>query len=374
MKTPKNGQTAGVGSVTKDPSLSSFVPHRVTLADLAREAGVSKAAVSFALNGHPNVSENLRARVKRLAKTMGYRRDPALARIAASRWRSPQAAAGTVLAFIGSPRPIDFNKGQRPKLSSKSYPEFVESSQCAHELGYEMEFWDYGAYPSAEKLSRVLRNRGIPGVVLGPIYEREFVQSFCWDWFASVAIFDGYVVPPVDHFTPSYAHALRTCWAQVMATGFRRPGLVLFREQCEHHINFVLVSCMGHLQSQLPAKDRVAIHYFENPEKLAYWHTKHRPDVVIGYNDAHYWSLCEAGVEVPARVAYVSLLRSDAVAGRTNPVAGVVISHRELAGHAVNRLDAMLRRGDQGVPDFPFVHRMIGPWRDGETLPVVRRA
>jgi LacI family transcriptional regulator len=345
------------------------MPHRVTLTDLAKAAGVSKASVSFALNGHPKVSEELRERVKKLAVKLGYKRDPVLARIASSRWRSPHAPVGTVLAFVALPRPMDFADGGRRVLRPQNYPEFAAAAQRADDLGYRMEFFNYGVHADAEKLAQVLRNRGIPGVVLGPIYENEFVERFRWEWFASVAIFDGYVAPPVDQFTPSYVHALQTGWARAQGAGFKRPGLVLFREQREHHINFVLVSAMEHLQRGLPATARVPVHYYETPAKLAEWRKKHTPDVVIGYNDAHYWALREAGVDVPGTTAYLSLLRSEPAAGQTNPAAGVAISHRELAGHAVDRLDSMLRRGETGLPEFPFVHRMIGPWRDGESFP-----
>ncbi|MFF4378046.1 LacI family DNA-binding transcriptional regulator [Kitasatospora sp. NPDC001547] len=46
---------------------------RPTIADIARQAGVSKGAVSFALNGRPGVSEATRARILRVAEEMNWR-------------------------------------------------------------------------------------------------------------------------------------------------------------------------------------------------------------------------------------------------------------------------------------------------------------
>ncbi|MFI5935880.1 LacI family DNA-binding transcriptional regulator [Actinoplanes sp. NPDC051494] len=46
---------------------------RPTIADIARRAGVSPGAVSFALNGRPGVSEQTRARVVEVAREMRYR-------------------------------------------------------------------------------------------------------------------------------------------------------------------------------------------------------------------------------------------------------------------------------------------------------------
>lgn len=45
---------------------------RITIADIAREAGVSKGAVSFALNGRPGVSETTREKVLRIAGQLGW--------------------------------------------------------------------------------------------------------------------------------------------------------------------------------------------------------------------------------------------------------------------------------------------------------------
>ncbi|WP_084958249.1 LacI family DNA-binding transcriptional regulator [Thermoactinospora rubra] len=46
---------------------------RPTIADIARRAGVSKGAVSYALNGQPGVSEATRARIQAIAKEIGWR-------------------------------------------------------------------------------------------------------------------------------------------------------------------------------------------------------------------------------------------------------------------------------------------------------------
>ncbi|MEU6537756.1 LacI family DNA-binding transcriptional regulator [Streptomyces sp. NPDC047000] len=46
---------------------------RPTMKDIARRAGVSESAVSFALNGRPGVSETTRERVRRVAEDLGWR-------------------------------------------------------------------------------------------------------------------------------------------------------------------------------------------------------------------------------------------------------------------------------------------------------------
>src|ERR1043166_6592899 len=46
---------------------------RTTLADIARELGVSKMTVSRAINNHPEISSDTRARVLETARRMNYR-------------------------------------------------------------------------------------------------------------------------------------------------------------------------------------------------------------------------------------------------------------------------------------------------------------
>src|SRR4051812_3799465 len=45
---------------------------RPTITDIAREAGVSKGAVSYALNGRPGVSEATRRRITEIARELGW--------------------------------------------------------------------------------------------------------------------------------------------------------------------------------------------------------------------------------------------------------------------------------------------------------------
>ena len=46
---------------------------RPTIADIARQAGVSKGAVSYALNGQPGVSDLTRQRILAIAEEIGWK-------------------------------------------------------------------------------------------------------------------------------------------------------------------------------------------------------------------------------------------------------------------------------------------------------------
>ncbi|MEU8432617.1 LacI family DNA-binding transcriptional regulator [Streptomyces sp. NPDC029216] len=67
---------------------------RPTIKDIARQAGVSESAVSFALNGRPGVSEGTRARIRRVAEELGWRPNSAARALSGER----SGAVGLVLA------------------------------------------------------------------------------------------------------------------------------------------------------------------------------------------------------------------------------------------------------------------------------------
>ncbi|MCQ8208073.1 LacI family transcriptional regulator, partial [Cutibacterium acnes subsp. acnes] len=67
---------------------------RTTIKDIARVAGVSPGAVSFALNDKPGVSDSTRARVKAVAKDLGWRPNVAARALSANR----AGAVGLVIA------------------------------------------------------------------------------------------------------------------------------------------------------------------------------------------------------------------------------------------------------------------------------------
>ncbi|MFB6581123.1 LacI family DNA-binding transcriptional regulator [Streptomyces sp. NPDC056402] len=67
---------------------------RPTIKDIARQAGVSESAVSFALNDRPGVSHETRARIRRVAEELGWQPNSAARALSGER----SGAVGLVLA------------------------------------------------------------------------------------------------------------------------------------------------------------------------------------------------------------------------------------------------------------------------------------
>lgn len=132
---------------------------RITFQDIAKAAGVDKSTVSLSLSGHPRIPAATRERVRVVAEKLGYAPDPALASLAALRWRGgSRERQGLMLAFVGD----DMRKAE-PELRAC----LAGVRRQAALLGYGVEVFSLADYPSVSALSRVVRQRNLRGMVIG---------------------------------------------------------------------------------------------------------------------------------------------------------------------------------------------------------------
>lgn len=95
---------------------------RVTINEIAQRAGVSKGAVSYALNGRPGVSERTRDRILDVARQVGWAPNRTARLLSESRTDTFGLAVNRDPRTLGSePFYIDFMAGLESVLSPRSY-------------------------------------------------------------------------------------------------------------------------------------------------------------------------------------------------------------------------------------------------------------
>ncbi|MFF5112415.1 LacI family DNA-binding transcriptional regulator [Streptosporangium sp. NPDC000509] len=95
---------------------------RPTITDVARQAGVSKGAVSYALNGQPGVSESTRARILAIAEEIGWRPNSAARALNGARAHTVGLALCRPARTLGmEPFFMELISGIESELSARSY-------------------------------------------------------------------------------------------------------------------------------------------------------------------------------------------------------------------------------------------------------------
>lgn len=95
---------------------------RPTIADIAREAGVSKGAVSYALNGQPGVSEATRERILAIARELGFNPNSAARALSGATARAVGLALCRPARILGlEPFFMELISGVEAELSARSY-------------------------------------------------------------------------------------------------------------------------------------------------------------------------------------------------------------------------------------------------------------
>lgn len=312
---------------------------RITLRDIASNAGVTVACVSLALRDSPQVAAATKVRIRDLAEKLGYRPDPALAALAAYRSRVQPDQFRSVMACIIDGKSQDSLKTTWPSMA-----------QRARELGYEAQKFVLSDPGSEwEKLLRVLRSRGIRGIFLAPRirYDETFPHTAA-DPFCLVTI--GYSVR-LDGIhrvsTNQYLDMLRHV-GELRKIGYHRPGLWV-PAGADGRVNHQFSA--GYLAAFLPEGATPApILHDDSPSRqgLRSWVRDHEIDVVIGLPE-HLPLLRAAGFSIPAKLGFSTYNWHGGK--EVKGMSGMDYRPTQLAANAVDVLHAALLNNRNGFSD-----------------------
>jgi DNA-binding LacI/PurR family transcriptional regulator len=346
-----------------------------TLRDIARRAGVGLTAVSLALRGSPKISEATKARVRKVADSLGYRPDPLVAAYQA-RVRSLQPVHyQATLGWID-----DYPEADR----WPAQPEFLAAQKRAEELGYQLdivrldEIKRDNPADTAARFKKILRARGIHAAILPQLYRPHLIAE---EWPEISVVLLGHELGLLQ--TTKVARRRDTAFHEVASDdaynvtlavrslkkrGYTRVGMAVTRW---HDRSTESLCTAGFLAQSihLPAKNRIPPLILDRPESelsqvlFGRYVKTHKLDAVLVSNlESLAW--CRAlKLRVPRDIAlaHVSLGPLDGAFSGIDPRLDL------LAASAVDMVTSHLQRNERGEP--PFRKRMLipGVWRDAGT-------
>jgi len=333
----------------------------VAMSDIAQRAGVSKNAVSLALRGDPQIPEKTRRHIERVAKSMGYQKNPTVTHLMAQLRMSRAPAFQASLALLNA------NQDVAAFTRHPTIPIYVSGChRRAQELGYSLdEFWLHDPELNGERLNKILRARSIKGaIVVGLMKENRLPEKFQSTWEAVPTVVTGVRTrDPALSFACTDHHMLALkAFQQALELGYRRPALVL-----DHVIDGLtdgrFSAGVQVAQAGLPALNRTRPFYFveearQKPALFHRWFEQEKPDALLTlYNVVRDW------LKDPREVGLIQLewrSRSPEWAGMNQ--------HNDVVGEAaVDMVIGMIHRGETGVPDFPRGTLVGSTWVDGKT-------
>lgn len=333
--------------------------------DIARAAGVHQSAVSLALRNHPRIGKATRTRIVRIADRLGYRPDPMLSALAAYRSARREVAGLGEIALLHT----------SDSAGSTEARKWEGIRSRAEAYGYTMTPFDLGGPDlTPGRLNRILRARGIQGVILERMIlpRMEFLRGIEWERLTAVRLGRFPKWPPVPCIEHNQFSTMQIVLQKLLRRGYRRIGLIHEWHNLQGTAFFPEAAYL-HTLHRSARSAFFPVFYVDRraASEIPAWADEHRFDAIVSL-------LPPAALFPHARgrrsflerhgFACLNLHRSDGT------VAGMDQQFETLGARAADTLVAQINRGDRGFPAVPTHVLIEGVWREGATIRPARTA
>src|SRR3954462_4152229 len=255
----------------------------VTMQLIADQVGFSKNTVSLALRDDPSISAETRALIKKTADKLGYRPNAIVSHLIA------QLRAGRTARFQAKLALINAHRDPKAFRSHATIPAYVQGCEGRGlQLGYTFDpFWLHDPKLKAESLIRILRTRGIKGIIIVGLMDQNQLPAHLqplWHEFPR-GVTGGRTRDPALSFSCVDHHDLVIqAFERALALGYQRPALVV-EDRIDRLVEGRFSGAMLTAQRSLPAGRRVpAFMGHQQPgadgKPFRHWLDRHEPDVL----------------------------------------------------------------------------------------------
>lgn len=357
-------------------------PKSPTYRSIAQKAGVSLATVGYALRNSPEVSEETRKRIKKIATSMGYTPNPIFsAMMRRHRHRLKQDKIRAILGLFLMRRTAN-----NLPLTSVGRDQIAGLENACAEEGFLCERFIWEDFQeSPRQLFANLRARNIPGVVFMYDVPEWAVALDEWSRYAMIGLGGS---PRRIGIHCSLANHHANAWLlmeKLTELGYQNIGFAL-RHMSPYCQEFAAYTCWMNLQKLAENNPELAcvLHTkglttskgqkLQMPppflpikwEETAFlkWMEKHKPDALVFAEEEPIRFLERAGWRIPEDVGIAHFYLDSTWTHR----AGIRQNSIEEGQAAAYLVIDQINRGARGVPLHPQHTLTKGNWHEGPSV------
>lgn len=323
----------------------------VTLTRIAKVAGVSVSAVSYALRQDPRIAPATAARILQVAERLGYRPNPRVAALMSHIRGGRKVEEGERIGLIWM-RTADIRR-------TNSYYEeiFASARRRAEQLGYGLEEFSLGtAGMTPARLAQILRSRGIAGILIAPLAGHQFrIQiDWNWNWFAPAVIGNALCEPELHHSGHHHAEGMRQAIDHLAGNGARRLSALLPESIDERAKRGWSASFCAHHPLRTQSASLLHLWDEDDGDKVAArWLRKTRSDFLLTTRELHH----RFRAHLPPALKVALLDRT-----ATNDLPGIDQGNETIAANAVDLVVNQLHSNERGAPQNVKMLLFPGKW------------
>jgi DNA-binding LacI/PurR family transcriptional regulator len=332
------------------------------MADIARAAGCHQTTVSRALRGDTRIPSATRERIVELARQLGYQPHPLVSALIQSRRRRGNPAVVANIAYLTP-------SGSQSQLPGGApLRQLFDAVQVrAGELGYcvfELSLAERGL--DAASLRRILKVRGVRGVIIGPQAPPPDTIQSLWEHFPVIVVGYWLTNPPLYRVATNHHESTALGLRECRKLGFHRVGFSL-AERDNLRTNGHEIGGFMSEQFSIPVGQRVPPLLMDrfSPLAIARWLRRCRPDAILTSKPARMQScLANLGREVPRDIAIVGI-------GNDMPefFARIERPYDELGSLAADVVVRLIHRNERGAPRNAADYLVNPRWIPGPSAP-----
>lgn len=285
------------------------------------------------------------------------------------------------MAYRTSRRPTAFHASiawlnpSRTRTVWRQFRAYVDyfngAANRARQLGFHLEEiilpGDGEKAADEARITSILETRNINAIIVGPApIPGMALDLIDWSRFSAIRIGRSLERPRLHIVTSNHFHAMTTIFHEVLARGYKRPGLFI-SEALDKRMGRQWSAAFLREQIGLPEKDRIGMYLGQsyNEKVLLHWMESERPDVIICMGDHIVRpTLQRQGIRIPDEIGIAVLAQPNKEA----PLSGIVENNLAVGEAAIDLVVAMLNRQERGPAKLSQTILIENGWKESNTL------